>query len=417
MKIFNLNIMLKQKKAFTLIELLVVIAIIGILATLAVVALQQTRSRARDSKRVADMKQTQTALELFFNENGRYPTEEEWSSGAIESESSDNVFMYSIPFAPTPADGDCLEASNSYVYIPANDGSTYVINFCTGGQVSDLPGGAKQMTPGGIIIGSSGDNGGGDVEEDPFSGTSGTFVDIRDGQVYTWVKIGNQIWMAENLNTGIMIPNKIEGTLNYQANNGVIEKYCYDNLESNCDNYGGLYQWAETVQYVEGVSNDFGIYVGGGHVRGICPAGWHIPSDEEVKILEMYAGMSRDQVDLEGRRGTDEGAKLMSCRQVNSPYGGSCDTGNHPRWDFHENNHGWDIFSFSALPAGRVHSDEFIFADIGTRFVLRTSTPSSDTNSWLYNIFINALDPFPYQKIGRFSNPKNIAASIRCIKD
>jgi prepilin-type N-terminal cleavage/methylation domain-containing protein len=156
--------MLNQKqKAFTLIELLVVIAIIGILATLAVVALQQARQNARDAKRMADMKQVQTALELFFNENGRYPTTEEWSNGTITSSSSHEVFMYSIPTAPSPADGDCLEASNSYAYIPAVDGSTYTIDFCTGKQVSDLPGGAKQMTPGGIIMGN------GELDNDEFN--------------------------------------------------------------------------------------------------------------------------------------------------------------------------------------------------------------------------------------------------------
>jgi len=149
----------KQKKAFTLIELLVVIAIIGILATLAVVALQQARSRARDSKRMADMKQVQTALELFFNENGRYPTTEEWNSGSIVSSTSQETFMYSIPTAPSPADGDCLEASNTYTYVPQNDGASYTIDFCTGKQVSDMPDGAKQMTPGGIIFGSSGSAG------------------------------------------------------------------------------------------------------------------------------------------------------------------------------------------------------------------------------------------------------------------
>ncbi len=57
-----------KNKGFTLVELLVVIAVIGILATLAVIALQQARSRTRDSKRVADIKQIQTTLELFFNE-------------------------------------------------------------------------------------------------------------------------------------------------------------------------------------------------------------------------------------------------------------------------------------------------------------------------------------------------------------
>ncbi len=64
--------MLKNKKGFTLIELLVVIAIIGLLATLAVVALTSARQKSRDSKRVADMKQLQTAMELMFSANNTY---------------------------------------------------------------------------------------------------------------------------------------------------------------------------------------------------------------------------------------------------------------------------------------------------------------------------------------------------------
>ena len=65
--------MLKNKKGFTLIELLVVIAIIGLLSTLAVVALTSARTKARDSKRVADMKQLQTAMELYYSDNAAYP--------------------------------------------------------------------------------------------------------------------------------------------------------------------------------------------------------------------------------------------------------------------------------------------------------------------------------------------------------
>lgn len=145
-----------NKKAFTLIELLVVIAIIGILATLAVVALQQARSRARDSKRVADVKQLQTALELFFNENGRYPTQSEWDSGKIVSGSSGETFMYSIPVAPTPADGDCLTASNTYQYVQTNSGASYEISFCIGQGISNLGNGAKCLTPGGITAGACG---------------------------------------------------------------------------------------------------------------------------------------------------------------------------------------------------------------------------------------------------------------------
>ncbi len=65
---------MKTRRGFTLIELLVVIAIIGLLSTLAVVALNSARQKARDSKRVADMKQLQTALEIYFNDKSAYPT-------------------------------------------------------------------------------------------------------------------------------------------------------------------------------------------------------------------------------------------------------------------------------------------------------------------------------------------------------
>lgn len=64
---------MKLRKGFTLIELLVVIAIIGLLSTLAIVALNSARQKARDAKRVADAKQVQTALELYFNDRNAYP--------------------------------------------------------------------------------------------------------------------------------------------------------------------------------------------------------------------------------------------------------------------------------------------------------------------------------------------------------
>jgi general secretion pathway protein G len=63
----------KINKAFTLIEVLVVVVLIGILATLAVVAISSTRMKARDAKRLADIKQMQSALELCFTEMGSYP--------------------------------------------------------------------------------------------------------------------------------------------------------------------------------------------------------------------------------------------------------------------------------------------------------------------------------------------------------
>lgn len=63
----------KYQKGFTLVELLVVIAIIGILATLLLLQLGTARQRARDAKRIADVNQVRTALELYFDDNGQYP--------------------------------------------------------------------------------------------------------------------------------------------------------------------------------------------------------------------------------------------------------------------------------------------------------------------------------------------------------
>ena len=139
------------RRGFTLIELLVVIAIIGILATLAVVALQQARKNARDAKRIADIKQMQTALELFFNDNQYYP-----NSLGTSIATGGATYMNIVPSAPAPADGSCNGNSNLYTYVgtgtAAGTGwSTYTIDFCLGGQTGGLQKGIKQATPGGII--------------------------------------------------------------------------------------------------------------------------------------------------------------------------------------------------------------------------------------------------------------------------
>jgi prepilin-type N-terminal cleavage/methylation domain-containing protein len=135
-----------SKRGFTLIELLVVIAIIGILATIAVVALQQARQSARDSKRIADVKQIQTALELYYNNNFYYPD-------GISNQISDGttVYMEIVPTAPTPADGDCDTSSNQYTYIVGEDNATYTLSFCLGSQTGGLAPGPKTATPSGIV--------------------------------------------------------------------------------------------------------------------------------------------------------------------------------------------------------------------------------------------------------------------------
>jgi prepilin-type N-terminal cleavage/methylation domain-containing protein len=131
-----------SKKGFTLIELLVVIAIIGILATLAVVALQQIRANARDAKRVADVKQISTALELYFNDKQDYPE-------AI-SELQTEGYVSQLPEAPTPADGECSQEDNRYYYYKQEDGRSYHLYFCLKGSTGNLPQGSSYITPNGI---------------------------------------------------------------------------------------------------------------------------------------------------------------------------------------------------------------------------------------------------------------------------
>jgi len=98
----------------------------------------------------------------------------------------------------------------------------------------------------------------------------GTSQVTYGGISYNTVKVGSQCWLKENLNIG----NRIQGSLN-QTNNGTIEKYCYNNSDSNCDIYGGMYQWDEAMNYS----------TSGGKVQGICPEGWHLPTLAEYKTL------------------------------------------------------------------------------------------------------------------------------------
>jgi uncharacterized protein (TIGR02145 family) len=112
------------------------------------------------------------------------------------------------------------------------------------------------------------------------------FTDARDGQVYRTVVIGSQVWMAENLNIGTFISSSRFGSI--MRDNSVIEKYCWENQSANCDGEGGvmkrggMYEWEEAVQQWSGP-----IVL---PVRGICPEGWHVPSNLEWRILTLHLG-------------------------------------------------------------------------------------------------------------------------------
>ncbi len=161
-----------NSKGFTLIELLVVIAIIGLLSTLAVVALNSARQKSRDSKRVADVKQMQTALELFFADQNLYPAAASATvlgynatpanalkilcstpaAGFVTTATgcAATTYMGLVPAAPLPVETGCTSGTNDYTYTSASPYSTYTLTFCLGGKVGDLVAGTHTANPNGI---------------------------------------------------------------------------------------------------------------------------------------------------------------------------------------------------------------------------------------------------------------------------
>ncbi len=174
----------------------------------------------------------------------------------------------------------------------------------------------------------------------------GDQIQDSDGNFYFTVTIGNQCWMAENLNVGTIIASTID-----QTDNGRLEKYCYDDNPANCNTYGSLYQWNEMMQYVstEGA-------------QGICPSSWHLPTDTEWKTMEAFLGMSQLEANLSNSfRGTTEGWKLRS-------------TGTS---------------RFEWLLAGFRNWSTGTFFVIGTGGYLWSSTESDTSSAWQRSIDLN----------------------------
>ena len=191
-------------------------------------------------------------------------------------------------------------------------------------------------------------------------------TDERDGQSYATVQIGSLCWLAQNLNVGQKIPLST-----HPSNNGIIEKYYYDDSDANGEVYGGLYTWDEMMEY----SREKGS-------RGICPAGWHIPTDEEWKAMEMALGMSESDANRSNVwRGTDQGTQL-------GPVGGS---GYHA------------LYSGRSVPG-------FGYTARGSFEYVWSSNESADA-AWR-----RCLDESSPQ-VGRFNTfPKTYGMSVRCVK-
>ena len=190
-------------------------------------------------------------------------------------------------------------------------------------------------------------------------------TDARDGKQYKTVTIGGQTWMAENLNVG----TRIDGTTD-ASHNATIEKYCYNDSESNCDTEGGLYSWDEMMAY----STTDG-------AQGICPDGWHIPTDAEWYTLENYVDSTINDPNATGSRGTDGGSKLR--------FGG--------------------ITGFEALLAGYRVGGDGSFSNRGS-WTFFWGGEKDSSNGWRREIGSNAT-------IYREALPKTYGSSVRCIKN
>ena len=189
----------------------------------------------------------------------------------------------------------------------------------------------------------------------------GTPTVTYSGKTYNTVQVGAQCWLRENLDVG----TRIDGTED-QTNNGNIEKYCFDDSPSNCNAYGGLYQWDEAMQYLSAQG-----------APGICPPGWHLPTLAEFEALGSAVGSDGNALKAIGQ-GTGGGA-------------------------------GTNTSGFSALLAGNRY-DNGSFSSLGFGFFW--SSMQYDAGSAYYLLLVD-------EDAGIRSNSHGKAAgfSVRCLKD
>jgi uncharacterized protein (TIGR02145 family) len=206
------------------------------------------------------------------------------------------------------------------------------------------------------------------------------------GKTYETIVIGYQCWMKQSLNAGVMV----NGTLD-QTNNGIVEKYCYDNLTSNCDLYGGLYQWDEAMNYTSASgSNPSGR-------QGICPDGWHIPSDEEWCQMETHLDPTVTCNSM-GLRGTDAGGKMKEEGTLNwnAPNLGATNSS-----------------GFTALPGGTRATGGFYFNNEHQNIYFHTTTESNLDPSfrWFRYLYYDSA------KVLRDHGGTANGRYVRCCKD
>jgi uncharacterized protein (TIGR02145 family)/prepilin-type N-terminal cleavage/methylation domain-containing protein len=352
-----------KKSGFTLLEILLVVGIIAILAGIVILAINPNKMLAttRNVQRKANLAEINKALYQYYIDNSRYPVSvtssltEICNTGATSSGHSisctnkaDLSFLVPAYLTAIPTDPQMTGTSTRYKVM--KDQNNKVVLEAPQAELN-IP----------IVVG--------------FVNCGLTLTDARDGKQYSTVQIGNQCWMQQNLNVGTMTA----GVNNQGVSTTSIQKYCYSDLESNCTTYGGLYQWNQAM----GSSTTAG-------AQGICPAGWHIPTDAEYKTLEMQQGMSQAQADSTDWRGNTEGDQLKNTGQCQGRV--PCGTSN-----------------FQEIPSGsRGTSGSFsVFGET----VVWSSLFQSDTQAWLRRLNLGIA------MVYRSTGGKTAGFSVRCLKN
>ena len=220
----------------------------------------------------------------------------------------------------------------------------------------------------------------------------------RDGNTYNTVLIGTQCWMKQNLKT----TKYADGTSIFQGSSSTTQNtttaywYYPNGSSSNKATYGLLYNWKAVMRNSSSSSaNPSG-------VQGICPTGWHVPSDAEWKQMEIVVGMSQSDADEGQYRGTIA-ARLCGntgWTSYNTSIPSSNSAGNTSAVE--RNSSG-----FSALPAGRSTNG----GTVGNYAYFWSATQGSSTHAWYRILF--------YQKagVGRYNGYKYQGYSVRCVRD
>jgi uncharacterized protein (TIGR02145 family) len=182
------------------------------------------------------------------------------------------------------------------------------------------------------------------------------------GKIYNTVQIGTQCWLKENLDVGTQVNVSVD-----QTNNDTIEKYCYNDDPANCTTYGGLYQWDEAMQYVTTPGT-----------KGICPEGWHIPTNAEFQTLATTVSNNSNALKAVGQ-GTGGGA-------------------------------GTNTSGFSALLAGNRHTFGY-FLNLGNFTAFWSSTENGATGASNMSLYYDDSSIY-------FGLPSRVDGySVRCAKD